>query len=109
MNNLLFLSTAATGTGEMDPLSMIISFAPFVVVIIVMYFLLIRPQRKKEKETQKMRSEVQVGDTITTIGGIVGIVVSIKDDTVLVETGADKAKLRFKKWAINEVQKLITE
>ncbi len=108
MNNLLFLTTAST-TGEMDPLSMVLSFAPFVVVIAVMYFILIRPQRKKEKETQKMRSEVQVGDTITTIGGIVGIVVSIKDDTVLVETGADKAKLRFKKWAINEVQKLITE
>ncbi len=105
----LFLSTAAGTTGEMDPLSMILSFLPFVAVIGVMYFVMIRPQRKKEKETQKMRSEVQVGDTITTIGGIVGIIVSIKDDTVLIETGADKAKLRFKKWAINEVEKLITE
>ncbi len=107
--DFLLLSTAAEATGEMDPLSMVLSFLPFVAVIGVMYFVMIRPQRKKEKETQKMRSEVQVGDTITTIGGIVGIIVSIKDDTVLIETGADKAKLRFKKWAINEVEKLITE
>ncbi len=107
MENILLLS--ATATTEMGPMEMILSFAPFVVVLVAMYFILIRPQRKKEKATQEMRKNVIVGDTVTTIGGIVGIVVSIKDDTVLVETGADKIKIRFKKWAISDVEKLITE
>ncbi len=107
MGNILLMT--ATEPAQMGVMEMIISFAPFVVVLIAMYFILIRPQRKKEKQTQEMRNNVTVGDTVTTIGGIVGIVVSIKDDTVLVETGADKIKIRFKKWAINEVEKLITE
>ncbi len=107
MENLLFLT--ADATGQMGVMEMVISFAPFVVVLVAMYFILIRPQRKKEKQTQEMRNNVTVGDTVTTIGGIVGIVVSIKDDTVLVETGADKIKIRFKKWAISDVEKLITE
>ncbi len=106
MEYAIFLSAADTAQ---DPLTMILSFAPFVVVLVAMYFILIRPQRKKEKATQDMRSKLEVGDTVVTIGGIVGFVVSIKDDTVLVETGADKMKMRFKKWAINEVEKQKTE
>jgi len=66
----------------------------------VFYFLLIRPQKKKEKETQRMRNSIQVGDEIVTAGGIVGLVVSIKEDTVVIETGNDRSKVRIKRWAI---------
>ena len=90
-------SSAASGSSTSSLLSMIAMFA---VVIVVFYFLLIRPQRKKDKETQKMRSSIQVGDEITTVGGIVGRIVSIKDDTMIIETGADRSKIRIKKWAV---------
>ena len=72
----------------------------FGIIIIVFYFLLIRPQRKKDKQIAKMRSGIQVGDEITTMGGIVGRIVSIKDDTLIIETGADRSKIRIKKWAV---------
>lgn len=73
---------------------------PFVLLLVVFYFFLIRPQRKKDKETQSMRNSIQVGDEITTVGGIVGIVVSIKEDTVVLETGGDRSKIRIKRWAV---------
>ena len=76
------------------------------VVLVVFYFMLIRPQNKKEKAQQIMRSEMQIGDEIVTIGGIVGRVISIKDDTVQIETGSDRTKMRFKKWSVQEVNKL---
>ena len=82
------------------------SMLPFLLVLVVMYFLIIRPQKKKDKQMQDMRSSVEIGDSITTIGGIVGIVVSIKEDTLVVETGTDRSKIRFKRWAISEVNKL---
>ncbi len=75
-------------------------------MIVVLYFMMIRPQRKKEKETANMRNSIEVGDGITTIGGIVGRVVSIKEDTFVLETGSDRIKMRFKRWAIQEVEKL---
>lgn len=79
----------------------IISMAfPFVLMIAVFYFLLIRPQKKKEKQTQQMRNNIQVGDEITTAGGIVGIVVSIREDTIVLETGGDRSKIRIKRWAV---------
>lgn len=75
-------------------------------MIAVLYFMMIRPQRKKEKETANMRNSIEVGDGITTIGGIVGRVVSIKEDTFVLETGSDRVKMRFKRWAIQDVEKL---
>ena len=66
----------------------------------LMYFLMIRPQKKKEKETAKMRSNIQIGDEITTIGGVVGIVTALREDTVVIETGSDRSKVRFQRWAI---------
>lgn len=98
---MFMLETATATTG-----SMIVSMLPFVIVIVVMYFLLIRPQKKKDKEMQEMRSSVEIGDTVTTIGGIVGIVVAMKEDTIVVETGTGSSKIRFKRWAISEVTKL---
>ncbi len=81
-------------------MTVLINFGPLVLIFVVMYFILIRPQRKKEKETQKMRNNVQVGDEITTIGGIVGLVVNIKEDTVVIETAGERNKIRIKRWAI---------
>lgn len=78
-------------------------------MIAVLYFMMIRPQRKKEKETANMRNSIEVGDGITTIGGIVGRVVSIKEDTFVLETGSDRVKMRFKRWAIQDVEKLTLE
>lgn len=79
-----------------------VQIVPFVLLIVVFYFVLIRPQRKRDKETQRMRNNLQVGDEIITVGGVVGLVVSIKEDTVVLETGGDRSKIRVKRWAIQE-------
>ncbi len=80
--------------------SMVLSI---VFMIAVFYFLLIRPQKKKEKEAKNMRDSLMVGDELVTIGGIVGKVIKIKDDEVTIETGSNKTRLTFKKWGINQV------
>ena len=98
---MYFMEAATVGGAELFG-----SMIPFVLVLVVMYFLIIRPQKKKDKEMQEMRSSVEIGDSVTTIGGIVGIVISIKEDTLVVETGTDRSKIRFKRWAISEVNKL---
>jgi preprotein translocase subunit YajC len=85
-------------TGE--TLSMLLSFLPLVLIFVLMYFILIRPQKKKDKETQKMRNNIQVGDEIITIGGIIGIVISLKEDNVVIETAGERNKIRIKRWAI---------
>ena len=82
------------------------SMLPFLLVLVVMYFLMIRPQKKKDKQMQEMRSSIEIGDTVTTIGGIVGIVVSMKEDTIVIETGTNNTKIRFKRYAVSEVTKL---
>ena len=94
------LETAAT-TG-----ALVSSIVPFALVIALMYFMIIRPQKKKDKKMEELRSSIEIGDTVTTIGGIVGLVVAIKEDTLVVETGTDRSKIRFKRWAISEVNKL---
>jgi len=72
-------------------------------MLVLMYFFMIRPQRKRDKETAKMRSSLEIGDEVVTIGGIIGRVVTIKDDDVItIETGSDKTKVRIRKWAIQE-------
>ena len=72
-----------------------------VLLIVVFYFFLIRPENKKKKKTQEMRSSLQVGDEITTIGGIVGKIVNIKDDMITFETGEDRVRLQIMRWAIS--------
>lgn len=71
-----------------------------VVVIALMYFLMIRPQKKQEREVNNMRNNLQVGDEITTIGGIIGKIVSIKEETIMIETGHDRTKIRLLKTAV---------
>ena len=84
---------------------LISQLAILVVFIVLMYFILIKPQKKKDKEVQDMRSNIQVGDEIVTIGGILGRVVKTKDDSIVIQVGADKTKMEIKKWAISTVEK----
>ena len=72
-----------------------------VVMFAVMYFMLIRPENKKKKAAEEMRSSLKVGDTITTIGGIVGTICAVKEQTIVMETGADRVRIEFTKWAIS--------
>ena len=76
---------------------------PFMLVLMiaVFYFLIIRPEKKKKKEEEQLRSSLSEGDKITTIGGIMGTVVSVKDDKFVIETGADQVRIEFAKWAIS--------
>ncbi len=73
----------------------------------IIYFMIFRPQKKREKKSKEMLDTLIVGDKITTIGGIVGKVINIKDDEVTIETGVEKNKVQFKKWAIKDVDKPI--
>ena len=97
---LMFLeTTGATGTvGGMDMLTYLL---PMVLIIGVFYFLMIRPENKRKKEAEQMRNDLSVGDRITTIGGIVGTVVSIKEDKFVIETSADQVRVEFCKGALS--------
>jgi len=77
---------------------------PFVVVLGVMYFMLISPQKKREKKLTDMRNSLEIGDGVVTAGGIVGRIISIKEDTVVIETAS--SKIRLKRYSISEVEKL---
>ena len=77
------------------------SIVMIVAMIAVFYFLMIRPENKRKKEAEQMRSAVKTGDEITTIGGIIGTVVSVKDDKFVMETGADQVRIELAKWAIS--------
>ncbi len=87
--------------------SMISAFLPFIIILGVMYFLMIRPQKKKEKLKQEMLSQLIVGDKILTIGGIHGKIISIKGDNLIIETGkpSEPSTLKITRWAISEVTK----
>lgn len=67
----------------------------------LMYFVMIRPENKRKKEAEQMRAALKVGDNITTIGGVTGKVVSIKDDKFVIESGADQVRIEFAKWALS--------
>lgn len=100
MNYLTLLATPATGTGKLGGnWTMILMM---VGVFVIMYFLMIRPQKKKQKEEQAMRDNLQIGDEITTIGGIVGKIVTVKDDSLIIETGADRNRMKITRWAISQ-------
>lgn len=90
--------TNAAGQAQGNPTTMIIMM---VALFAVMYFVTIRPQKKKQKEEQSMRDSIQVGDEITTIGGIVGRVVTVKEDSLVIETGADRNKMKITRWAVS--------
>ncbi|HHY82328.1 MAG TPA: preprotein translocase subunit YajC [Clostridiales bacterium] len=104
------LLAAQTAPGaEAGPLALLTSLLPFVLMIAVFYFLLIRPQRKREKENKEMLASLKVGDNVTTIGGICGKIVKIQDDILTIEVGTDKVKLVFERWAIRDVDRPISD
>ena len=90
-------AAAATTSGGMGSTILMI-----VLMIAIFYFLMIRPENKRKKEAQQMRDSLKVGDNITTIGGIIGRVVSIKDDTIVIETAGDRSKIRLARWSIQQ-------
>ena len=100
MANFAFLLEGEATPAAGSPWSSIIMI---VVLIAVFYFFMIRPQKKQEKKDAAMRDALQVGDEVTTIGGIIGKIVSIKGDTFVLETTKDRTKIRFLKGAIRSV------
>ena len=93
---MMFLE--ATPTAGACMMSMLITFLP---MILIFYFLLIRPENKRKKEAEALRSALKKGDKITTIGGIVGTVVDVKEDKFVIETGADQVRIELAKWALS--------
>ena len=89
-----FLAESALGAGASPIIMMVLMIAVF-------YFMLIRPENKRKKEAEQMRSSVKKGDKITTIGGIIGTVVDVKENNVVIETSADQVRIEFAKWAIS--------
>lgn len=97
-------AAAADGAAEGSEgfMVMLIQLLPFILMIVIFYFLFMRPQKKKEKKDAEMRQNLQVGDEVATVGGIIGIVVRRNDDNVVIETGGDRSRIRVKLWAIQE-------
>ena len=84
----------------MDGLTTLI---PLILIIAVFYFFMIRPENKKKKQAAEMRANLKVGDVITTIGGVIGTICAVKEETIVIETGADRVRIEFTKWAISTV------
>ncbi len=103
-----FLATAGT-PGVAQTENPFITFLPIIVIFAIMYLFMILPQRKKEKKTREMINAAVKGDTLTTIGGITGTIVTVKEDTIVFETGSDKTKITVHKWAIRDVVPHVTE
>ncbi|MGN1050717.1 MAG: preprotein translocase subunit YajC [Acutalibacteraceae bacterium] len=103
MNSILLAASTASSTGEGGSLwTMLIIYA---VIFLALYFLIIRPRSQKSKKEAELRNSIEIGDDVTTIGGIVGKVVAVRDedDEIIIETGADRVKMRMKKWSISTV------
>ena len=97
-----FLSQQAS-TGDM-----LVTLLPMVLILVFMFLIIYVPQKRQDKKDTAMRNSIEIGDKVTTIGGIVGIVFAIseKDATLVVETGSDRTKIRFRRSAISSVEKL---
>ena len=101
----LFLEAAATtGVGGGMPMLLMI-----IIMFAVFYFFVIRPENKKKKKTEEMRNSLSLGDEIITIGGMIGKIVQITEDTITFETGEDRVRIQIKKWAISTTAKMEAE
>ncbi len=125
MSFLTFLATAANASGGSTPAAsgatggasaaaggtggLLFQLLVFIVPLGLMYLLLIMPQRKKDKKAKELINSAIVGDMVVTIGGICGKIVNIKDDEITLESSIDRSKITFKKWAIKEVVKPVTD
>ena len=87
--------TSTSGGGNLQMILILVVF------FLIMYFIMIRPEKKKQKKIEAMRNALTVGDEIVTIGGIMGVVVNVTEDNITIETGQDKVRVMFKKWAVS--------
>ena len=97
-------TTLLSGTGtdaSGGSIGLLGTFLPLILLVVVFYFLLIRPENKKKKAAAQMRSALAVGDQITTIGGVVGTVCAVKEETIVIETSSDRVRMEFTKWAVS--------
>ncbi len=106
MTLLTNLYTLQEETAAASPL---LTFLPIILMIAIFYFIGIRPQKKQEKEAKAMRDALAIGDEIVTIGGITGRIVNKREDSVTIETGSDRTKIRLETWAIRNVVKKANE
>ena len=95
MVNFLTTTEAVAGAGMGSTMVMLVA------MFAILYFMMIRPEKKRKKEAEQMRSSVRKGDKIPTIGGIVGTVVDVKENNIVVETSADQVRIEFAKWALS--------
>ncbi len=95
-------SSSETSQSGSPVMALLFQLAPFVIALVLLYLIMLRPQQKREKQAQAMRENVRIGDEVCTAGGIVGIVLKVNDDSVVLETGGERNKIRVKKWAIHE-------
>ena len=113
ITNAIAETAATTGTEEMSAaggiVGMIVSLLPMILIFVVFYFMLIRPQRKKDKKIKEMLDNLKVTDRICTIGGIYGTIVGIKDDTVTLSVGKDNLSMVVARWAIRSVEEVSIE
>lgn len=85
--------------------STVMTIIYFAVILAVFYFLLLRPEQKRKKQAEEMRNSLKLGDEITTIGGIIGIIVDLTDTTVTIETSEDRVRVTLARWAISSIGK----
>ena len=99
-----------SATGSTSMTETLFTLLPMILIIVFMFILIYLPQKRQDKKDAAMRNSIEIGDKVTTIGGIVGIVCAIadKDDTLVIETGSDRTKIRFRRSAISSVEKLDT-
>ena len=96
MNFILAAAAEGTTTGGLGSTVIMI-----VAMVAIFYFLLIRPENKKKKQAAEQRNNLKVNDEVTTIGGIMGTVCAVKEETFVIETGADRVRIEFAKWALS--------
>lgn len=99
---LVDTSSAATAENGSFLITMLTTFVPIALMVLIFYFLLIRPEKKRSKKMKEMLDNLQVADEVVTTGGIIGRVLSVKEDTVLIETGSDRTRLRVLRSCIAE-------
>ena len=100
MNPFVLLTGETATTGNSTMIIMLVA------MFAVFYFLIIRPENKKKKEKEEMLSSINVGDELTTIGGIIGKVVQSTEDTITIETGEDRVRIQLKKWCVSTTKKM---